>query len=219
MLFEEQRVRQLLMSEEMGDRRSTQFPRHLCTFSGPSVPPYFLRTLGINSQPPHIQAIIPTQAQVALDDVAQLADKKAEVTPPPCVAQVASSDTGISKLTNRIDELARQIDALSASRFRPRSPSLTQHARRTYGCIILRLDFGLRRQYSWRFVVADVTGPIIASDFLSFYNLLGDVRRQRLIDITTLTINGDSGGGRPAAKLKSSLAVHVTTPRFWTSHK
>ena len=68
----------------------------------------------------------------------------------------------------------------------------------TYGCITLRLDFGLRPEFSFRFVVADVTGPIIGSYFLLFYNLLVDVRRRRLNDITTLTVNGDpaetSGG-------------------------
>jgi len=36
----------------------------------------------------------------------------------------------------------------------------------THGSIALRLDLGLRREFSWRFVVADVTGPIIGSDFL-----------------------------------------------------
>jgi hypothetical protein len=60
----------------------------------------------------------------------------------------------------------------------------------TYGCITLRLDLGLRREFSWRFVIADVTGSIIGSDFLS-YNLLVDVRHRRLIDnVTTLTVNG-----------------------------
>jgi hypothetical protein len=62
---------------------------------------------------------------------------------------------------------------------------------RTYGCTNLRLDFGLRGEFSWRFVVADATGPIIGSEFLSFYDLLVDVRHRRLIDnITTLTVNG-----------------------------
>jgi hypothetical protein len=61
----------------------------------------------------------------------------------------------------------------------------------TYGCITLRLDLGLRRQFSWRFVVADVTGPIIGSDFLSFYSLLVDSRHRRLIDnITNRTVSG-----------------------------
>jgi len=69
------------MHEEMGERRPTQFLRHLRTLAGPSVPPDFLRTLWINRLPPNIQAIIATQVQVALDDVAQLADKITEVTP------------------------------------------------------------------------------------------------------------------------------------------
>jgi len=74
-LSEEQRVRQLLMHEELGDRRPTQFLRHLQTLTGPSVPFDFLRTLWTNCLPPNIQAIITTQAQVSLDDMAQLADK------------------------------------------------------------------------------------------------------------------------------------------------
>jgi hypothetical protein len=63
----------------------------------------------------------------------------------------------------------------------------------TYGCITLRLDLGLRREFSWRFVVADVTGPIIGSDFLSFYNLLVNIRHRRLFEnITNLNVNGAS---------------------------
>jgi hypothetical protein len=69
------------MREEMGDRRPTQFLRHLRTLAGSSVPPDVLRTLWINRLPPNIQAIIAAQSQDALDDVAQLADKIAEVTP------------------------------------------------------------------------------------------------------------------------------------------
>ena len=42
--------------------------------------------------------------------------------------------------------------------------------------------------------MADVTGPIIGSYYLSYYNLLVDVRRRRLNDITTLTFNGDPAG-------------------------
>ena len=120
---EEQRVRQLLMHEEMGDRRPTQFLRHLRTLTGPPLPSDFLRTLWTNRLPPDIQAITVTQTEFALDDVAQLADKIAEVTPPPCVARVSSSGVDICTLTARTDELARQVAALSASPSRQRSPS------------------------------------------------------------------------------------------------
>ena len=79
---EEQRVRQLLMHQEMGDWTPTQFLRHLRTLAGPSVPSYILRNLWASRLPQNIQAIIATQAHVVLEDVAQLADKIVEVTPP-----------------------------------------------------------------------------------------------------------------------------------------
>jgi len=36
----------------------------------------------------------------------------------------------------------------------------------TFGTITLTLNFGLRRQFTWRFVVAAVSKPIIGADFL-----------------------------------------------------
>lgn len=58
----------------------------------------------------------------------------------------------------------------------------------TYGYLNLELDFGLRRSFVWRFVVADVTKPIIGVDFLNFYNLIVDCRNKRLIDnLTSVT--------------------------------
>jgi hypothetical protein len=119
------------MLEEKGDRRPTKFLRHLQTLAGSSVPSDVLLTSWTKRLPPKIQAIIDTQAQVPLDDVAQLADKTAEVAPSPCVARVSSSGD-ISTLTARIDELAREVAALFACASRPRSPSQTrQHARRS----------------------------------------------------------------------------------------
>jgi hypothetical protein len=66
---------------------------------------------------------------------AQLANKIVEVTPPPCVAGVSSSGDEITTLTAHIDELARQVFALSASLSRPRLPLQTRrHARRSSRC-------------------------------------------------------------------------------------
>lgn len=44
------------------------------------------------------------------------------------------------------------------------------------------LDFGLPRKFYWTFLIADVTSPIIGADFLRFYDLLIDLRQNRLID-------------------------------------
>lgn len=50
---------------------------------------------------------------------------------------------------------------------------------------------GLRRNFTWRFIVADVSRPIIGADFLAHFGILVDVRNQRLIDqITMLSSRG-----------------------------
>lgn len=62
---------------------------------------------------------------------------------------------------------------------------------KTYGPHTLSLDFRLRRSFVWRFTVADVSCPIIGSDFLAHYSLLPDCTNNRLIDgITGLICNG-----------------------------
>ncbi|CAK1583786.1 unnamed protein product [Parnassius mnemosyne] len=55
----------------------------------------------------------------------------------------------------------------------------------TYGYVELNLNLGLRRDFVWRFTVADVTKAIIGVDFLSHFNLIVDVRNKLLIDATT----------------------------------
>lgn len=55
----------------------------------------------------------------------------------------------------------------------------------TYGTRTLTLNLGLRRAFTWRFVVADVAKAIIGADFLSYYGLLVDIRDRRLVDQTT----------------------------------
>ncbi|XP_067121517.1 uncharacterized protein [Centruroides vittatus] len=55
----------------------------------------------------------------------------------------------------------------------------------TYGTKLLTLNFNLKRSFSWPFVIADVTQPIIGIDFLTKFNLLVDVKNNRLIDGVT----------------------------------
>lgn len=56
---------------------------------------------------------------------------------------------------------------------------------RTFGTINLKLNLGLRRDFAWQFVIADVSTAIIGSDFLAFYHLLPDCRNKKLVDGTT----------------------------------
>ena len=46
----------------------------------------------------------------------------------------------------------------------------------TYGNCKCVVDVGLKREYPWTFIVADVQQPIIGADFLIHYNLLVDLR-------------------------------------------
>jgi hypothetical protein len=55
----------------------------------------------------------------------------------------------------------------------------------TYGWLPLSLNLGLCRDFTWRFVAADVTQPFIGADFLSHFGLLVDCTNNRLLDGVT----------------------------------
>lgn len=62
---------------------------------------------------------------------------------------------------------------------------------KTYESRFLYVDLGLRRRFSWSFLVADVSTAIIGADFLSFFGLAVDLKNRRIIDQTTkLTTTG-----------------------------
>jgi hypothetical protein len=59
----------------------------------------------------------------------------------------------------------------------------------TYGWLPLSLKLGLRRNFAWRSVVADVTHPIIGVDYLSHFGLLVECQKNLLMDgITSLSV-------------------------------
>lgn len=64
---------------------------------------------------------------------------------------------------------------------------------KTYGIQRLSVSLGLRREYTWSFIIADVDKAIIGSDFLHRFDLMIDIRRSQLIDqLTKLTSKGRS---------------------------
>lgn len=67
---------------------------------------------------------------------------------------------------------------------------------KTFGVRELSLCFGLKRNFTWTFILADVNRPIIGADFLSHFGLLIDMKNNRLIDNTTKSgIYGKSCSG------------------------
>ena len=58
---------------------------------------------------------------------------------------------------------------------------------KTFGPRQIQLQLGLQK-YSWRFIVAEVTQPIIGGDFLRSHSLLVDLANERLIRTDNLKI-------------------------------
>lgn len=85
----------------------------------------------------------------------------------------------------------------------------------TYGFAHISLDFGLRREFTWRFVVAKVTKPIVGIDFLSHYNLLVDCRRQCLVDgLTSLVTNASSAKSSETVLSIKTLSTNYQPTTF-----
>lgn len=132
---EEQRVRQLLMEEQLGDRKPSQFLRHLRSLAGTTqVQDNLLRQLWSQRLPPQIQAILQTQGELPLDQVAVLADKIMEVTQnaiPTSVNAVTTAPANeIAALSQRMEELTKQVAELQSSlRRRSRSRRRTSSSR------------------------------------------------------------------------------------------
>lgn len=117
----ENKRRQLLQHEELGERKPSQFLRHLRGLAGDSVTDDFLRSLWSSRLPTQVQAIIASQTTASLDDIAVLADQIIDVTPCSSFQQVASTSSfeAVFKrmeqsITARIqNELTQQIAQLS----------------------------------------------------------------------------------------------------------
>lgn len=123
----EKKIRQLLMHEELGDRKPSQFYRHLLNLAGPGVPEEFLRSIWTSGLPSSTQAIIASQSKTDLSELAELADRihdvvGNQVASTSAVAAAAPSSAGmgaeIAALTKQVQMLSSQVERLSRSRVR-----------------------------------------------------------------------------------------------------
>ena len=120
----EQRDRQLLSQEELGDRKPSQFLRHLKGLA-PDVPDEFLCILWAKRLPPHVQAILTGRPEDKLETASLLADKICEFTPPPTTAGVPTTQAPNNAPRSRqVDDPVQQVSSqqphLSHTHPRPR---------------------------------------------------------------------------------------------------
>jgi hypothetical protein len=84
-----QLIHQLLTLEEMGDRKPSQFLRHLRGLA-PDVTGDVLSTIWSSRLPPNIQAHLACQSECSLEAAARCTDRISEVAPQQAFAKVAS---------------------------------------------------------------------------------------------------------------------------------
>lgn len=112
----ENKVKQLLMHEELGTRKPSQFLRHLQHLAGPKVPEDFIKTIWTSRLPTSMQPIVASQPTLPLSALAELADRIHDISPPTHhLAAMASPSTSssIDELTNKVAELTKQVSALT----------------------------------------------------------------------------------------------------------
>lgn len=108
------KVKQLLMHEQLGDRKPSQFLRHLRSLAGQNVPEDFLQTIWTSRLPENIQALLATQKNASLETLAELADQVQDIASPTRhVAATADHGSTISVMANEIAELRRMVKDLT----------------------------------------------------------------------------------------------------------
>lgn len=110
---QEQQIRQLLEQEEMGDRKPSQFLRHLRALTDVTMPEPLLRTLWMGRLPPQVQAILVTRQTDSLETIAEQADRVYEVTGRAAtVASIQPDTSANSGLEQEVKELTKQVASL-----------------------------------------------------------------------------------------------------------
>lgn len=112
----EKKVKQLLTHEQLGDRKPSQFLRHLTDLAGPGIPKEFIKTIWSNRLPSNIQTVLASQTSPKLEEVADLADRIHEITSPFNIASTsfsaaqATPTSEIAELKKMVEHLALKLD-------------------------------------------------------------------------------------------------------------
>jgi hypothetical protein len=122
----EQRSRDLLTLEELGDRKPSQILRHLRSLAS-KLPDVFLRSIWANRLPSNIRAVLAGQSEVELDIAARCADRIMEGALQPSIA----SDTPLPENTALRQQLENllQVEALNIELDHSRSRSSSRTPR------------------------------------------------------------------------------------------
>ncbi|XP_048002727.1 uncharacterized protein LOC125239238 [Leguminivora glycinivorella] len=129
----QKKVKQLLSQEELGDRKPSQFLRHLRHLAGPNIPDEFLLSIWTSRLPSNLQFVIAAKLNDPIEELADLADRVHDVSTPQ-VAAASAADPQMAVLMRQVSELAEGMKALKSqfgndrqSRSRSRAPNKSRN--------------------------------------------------------------------------------------------
>lgn len=127
----ERKMQQLLMHEELGDRKPSQFLRHLEGLADRQLTEEFLRTIWMSRLPSNIQTVLAAQPATPLEVLAEVADRVHDIasSSPSNVASTSNFPT-LDTMEREIAEIKEQLKNLSTQPSRrPRSRSRDNRGR------------------------------------------------------------------------------------------
>ncbi|XP_018575866.1 uncharacterized protein LOC108914524 [Anoplophora glabripennis] len=104
---QEQNTRRLLENEPLGDRKPSQFLRHLRGLAGAAFPEEVLQTLWLGRLPKQVQVLLAGHKDLSLDKRAEIADSVADVYGPH--AEVSEATTGVASINARLDYMQNAL--------------------------------------------------------------------------------------------------------------
>jgi hypothetical protein len=109
---QEEKTRQLLERVEIGDRKPSQFLRHLQNLADSSIPETLLKILWMGRLPKSIQVALTIVKDSKLEELAVHADNIADASGPllPQIAETSRSDTLEAMLNLKISQLTLSIN-------------------------------------------------------------------------------------------------------------
>jgi hypothetical protein len=138
---DEDRIMQILYSEQLGDRKPSQFLRRLQELRGGlhSISNDLLRTIFIKRLPTNIQMVLAASTEVDLEKLALLADKTYAISPP-AIQEISYED-----LQREVESL-RSIVSSSSSRS---SSSSGRPASRKQGTLTTKTEVDPEPEVCW----------------------------------------------------------------------
>lgn len=125
----EKKLRKLLSEITLGDQKPSQLLNEMSRLGGSAVPQDMLKTLWMQHLPTQIQSVL-TASNDTLDNLAQMADKIAEIEQP----RVFAVEQSREDLVGIIKNLEKKVEELQRERSRPNQSNYhRRHRSRTPG--------------------------------------------------------------------------------------